>query len=96
MGSGLPAARRHRAALTRPEHCAEALYFNTREDSDRDRLDGSLEYTLTFPPALQPPVDAFWSITMYDAQDFLAENPIDRYSIGNPLPPTSTANPTAR
>jgi len=64
----------------------EALYFNTREDSHGEPLDGSKEYRLTFAPGLQPPVDAFWSITMYDAQDFLVDNPIDRYSIGNRTP----------
>ena len=34
-----------------------------------------------------PPVDAFWSLTMYDNHDFyLVENPIDRYSIGDRTP----------
>jgi hypothetical protein len=64
----------------------EALYFNTTEDSDGAPLDGSKEYTLTFAPGLQPPVDAFWSITMYNAENFLVDNPIDRYSIGNRTP----------
>jgi hypothetical protein len=34
-----------------------------------------------------PPVDAFWSLTMYDATDYyLVDNPIDRYSIGDRTP----------
>lgn len=42
---------------------------------------------MRFPPGQSPPVDAFWSITMYDAQDgMLVDNPIDRYSIGDRTP----------
>jgi hypothetical protein len=38
-----------------------------------------------------PPVDAFWSLTMYDAHDFyLAANPIHRYSIGDRTPGIKT------
>ena len=34
-----------------------------------------------------PPVDAFWSLTMYNVPEFLlVENPIDRYSIGDRTP----------
>jgi hypothetical protein len=34
-----------------------------------------------------PPVDVFWSLTMYDLPDFyLVANPIDRYSIGDGTP----------
>ena len=39
-----------------------------------------------------PPVDAFWSLTMYDVPDFyLVANPIDRYSIGDRTPGLRTA-----
>ena len=43
-----------------------------------------------------PPVDAFWSLTMYDAHEFyLVENPLNRYSIGDRTPGTRPTAPTA-
>ena len=30
-----------------------------------------------------PPANAFWSLTMYGADDFLVDNPINRYTIGD-------------
>jgi hypothetical protein len=63
-------------------HGYEAAYPMTYTDADGDQLDGRNHYTLTFTQ--DPPVDAFWSITMYDLPDFyLVANPIDRYSIGD-------------
>ena len=63
-------------------HGYEAAYPMTYTDADGDPLDGHNRYTLTFDE--EPPVNAFWSITMYDLPDFyLAANPIDRYSIGD-------------
>jgi hypothetical protein len=57
----------------------------TYTDADGDQLDGRHRYTLTF--GQDPPVDAFWSITMYDLPGFyLVANPINRYSIGDRTP----------
>jgi hypothetical protein len=42
---------------------------------------GSENYTVTFPGGGLPPVNGFWSITMYDADYFFVANPINRYSI---------------
>ena len=69
---------------------AEATYPLTRIDSDGQTLDGSKNnYTLTFPPGQQPPVNAFWSLTMYDGKtQLLIENPINRYLINSPMLPT--------
>jgi hypothetical protein len=68
---------------------AEATYPLTRIDSEGQTLDGSRHnYTLTFPPGRQPPVNAFWSLTMYDGKtQFLIENPINRYLINSPMLP---------
>jgi hypothetical protein len=63
-------------------HGYEAAYPMTYTDADGNQLDGHNRYTITFDQ--DPPVDAFWSITMYDLPGFyLVANPIDRYSIGD-------------
>lgn len=72
----------------------EATYPFTRVDSDGQTLDGSKHnYTLTFPPGQQPPVNAFWSLTMYDGESqLLIENPINRYLINSPMLPAMKTN----
>ena len=56
-------------------------------DASGRKLDGSGCYTLRFAPGNLPPVDAFWSLTMYDSRDYmLVGNPIDRYAIGDRTP----------
>lgn len=72
----------------------EALYPMTREDSDGDALDGSKHnYTLTFPAGQLPPVNAFWSVTMYDGKtQLLVENDIHRYLINSPMLPDLKKN----
>lgn len=73
----------------------EAAYPLTRVDSDGQTLDGSqYSYTLTFPAGQLPPVNAFWSVTMYDAKtQLLIKNPIDRYLINSPMLPNMKTNP---
>ncbi|MFO1081433.1 MAG: DUF1254 domain-containing protein [Reyranellaceae bacterium] len=65
----------------------EAMYPLTHDDRDGRKLDGSSSaYTLTFPAGQLPPVNAFWSITMYDGRtQLLIKNPIDRYLINSPM-----------
>jgi hypothetical protein len=67
----------------------EAMYPMTRQDKDGDDLDGSKHaYTLTFPKDGLPPVNAFWSVTMYDGKtQLLIQNPINRYLINAPMLP---------
>jgi len=66
-------------------HAYEAAYPMVDVDSDGERLTGARSYTLRFDEL--PPVDAFWSLTMYDTPDyFLVDNPIDRYSVGDRTP----------
>jgi len=36
-----------------------------------------------FEPGQTPPVNAFWSLTMYNDRKFFVDNPIDRYAIGD-------------
>jgi hypothetical protein len=46
-------------------------------------LTGDNNYVLHFDKDGLPPVYAFWSVTMYDAQGFQAANPINRFAIGD-------------
>jgi hypothetical protein len=66
---------------------AEAVYPLLSIDSDGHKPDCTKHrYTLTFPKGQFPPVNAFWSVTMYDAQtQLLVENPINRYLINSPM-----------
>jgi len=72
----------------------EAMYPMAREDANGQTLDGSKHrYTLTFPDGQLPPVDAFWSVTMYDGKSqLLIENPINRYLINSPMLPQMKRN----
>lgn len=72
----------------------EATYPLTRHDADGETLDGSKHnYTLTFPADSLPPVNAFWSVTMYDGKSqLLIKNPIDRYLINSPMLPNMKRN----
>lgn len=67
----------------------EAMYPYTRTDAAGAPLDGSKHnYTLTFPAGQLPPVNAFWSVTMYDGKSqLLVKNPINRYLINSPMLP---------
>jgi hypothetical protein len=67
----------------------EATYPLAKADVDGKPLDGSKhKYTLTFPAGQFPPVNAFWSVTMYDGKtQLLIKNPIDRYLINSPMLP---------
>jgi hypothetical protein len=72
----------------------EAMYPLTRTDSTGQPLDGSKHnYTLTFAAGEFPPVNAFWSVTMYDGKtQLLIENPINRYLINSPMLPGMKKN----
>ena len=66
----------------------------TTHDGDGELLDGSKHaYTLTFPAGDLPPVNAFWSVTMYDGKtQLLIENPINRYLINSTMLPSMKTN----
>jgi hypothetical protein len=68
---------------------AEAMYMNPVGDQGR-MFTGPGPYVMRFPADRMPPVDAFWSLTMYEAtpegQFFLTENAIKRYAIGDRTP----------
>lgn len=62
----------------------EALYPIAETDADGQPLSGEHRYELHFDGGRLPPVDAFWSVTLYDsASRLMVHNPIDRFSIGD-------------
>jgi hypothetical protein len=67
----------------------EAVYPLSKNDNTGAALDSSKHnYTLTFAKGDLPPVNAFWSVTMYDGKtQLLIENPINRYLINSPMLP---------
>jgi hypothetical protein len=73
---------------------AEAMYPMTKTLGDGKVLDGSKHnYTLTFPAGQFPPVNSFWSVTMYDGKSqLLIKNPINRYLINSPMLPEMKKN----
>jgi hypothetical protein len=72
----------------------EATYPITSTLPNGERLDGSkYNYTITFPAGQLPPVNAFWSVTMYDGKtQLLIKNPINRYLINAPMLPDMKKN----
>jgi hypothetical protein len=73
----------------------EAMYPMTRTTAAGETIDTSKHnYTLTFAAGQLPPVNAFWSVTMYDGKtQLLIENPINRYLINSPMLPGMKTNP---
>lgn len=61
----------------------DATYPNTSVDQDGQALNGSRRYRLHMSAAGLPPVNAFWSITAYGRDDFLIDNPLQRYALGD-------------
>ena len=58
-----------------------SVYPEASCDSDWKPLDGKNNYVIHFEPGKLPPCDGFWSITAYDGDWFLIDNPHDKYAI---------------
>jgi hypothetical protein len=66
----------------------EALYPIYKVDDKGQPLLGANKYVLRFAPGQLPPVNAFWSLTMYELPaSLLVDNPINRYLINSPMLP---------
>ncbi|MCL4790421.1 MAG: DUF1254 domain-containing protein [Gammaproteobacteria bacterium] len=66
----------------------EAMYPVYRIDAEDKPLTGTNRYTLHFNKGEYPPVNAFWSLTMYKLpESLLVANPINRYLINSPMLP---------
>jgi hypothetical protein len=68
---------------------AEAMYPAYTVDSEGKALDAATNrYTLRFAPGQLPPVNAFWSVTMYELpSSLLSANPLNRYLLNSPMLP---------
>lgn len=64
----------------------DAVYPLNTKDADGKPLDGNNDYVLHFDSDKLPPVDAFWSVTMYDKNGFQAANTINRFAISSWMP----------
>jgi hypothetical protein len=73
----------------------EAVYPMARSEADGELLDGGKhKYTQTFPAGQLPPVNAFWSLTMYELpRSLLVANPINHYLINSPMLPSLVKDP---
>ncbi len=60
----------------------DAIYPLSQKDAKGDEYDGEKhKYVMRFEKGKTPPVDAFWSVTLYDTDFFFVPNPINRYEV---------------
>jgi hypothetical protein len=59
----------------------DAIYPTSEADGDGKPYSGANKYVLHFPKGQTPPVNGFWSLTMYDAEYFFVANPLNKYTV---------------
>jgi hypothetical protein len=64
----------------------DAIYPLNLGDESGKPLDGANKYTIHFEKATIPPVNAFWSITLYDLEGFQVANSLNRFAVSNWMP----------
>jgi len=64
----------------------DAIYPINLGDSTGKPLDGANKYVLHFEAGQEPPVDAFWSVTLYDPEGFPVVNPLNRSAVSSWMP----------
>jgi hypothetical protein len=64
----------------------DAIYPLNLGDQAGRPLDGSNKYALHFDKATLPPVDAFWSVTLYDPEGYQVANPLNRFAVSSWMP----------
>jgi hypothetical protein len=60
----------------------ETKYIYTNDDAQGQQLNGQNTYSVTFAKGEVPPVNGFWSLTLYNSEHFFNTNPLNRYSLG--------------
>lgn len=61
----------------------DAVYPVITTDSAGRRLNGKYNYIIHFPKGQLPPVNGFWSITLYNQKNYFVKNPLNKYSVGD-------------
>ena len=64
----------------------DAIYPLNLADNTGKPLDGAGNYVLHFDKGQTPPVNAFWSVTLYDPQGFQVANPLNRFAVSSWMP----------
>jgi hypothetical protein len=64
----------------------DAIYPTNLGDETGKPLDGANKYSLHFEKGQTPPVSAFWSVTLYDAEGFQVANPLNRFNLSSWMP----------
>ena len=64
----------------------DAIYPLNLADDTGKPLDGANKYTITFEKGATPPVNAFWSITLYDQDGFQVGNTLNRFAVSSWMP----------
>jgi len=66
--------------LNAPE---DAIFMSTDVDAEGHKLEGANRYVLHFEGKTLPPVDGFWSLSVYDDQHHFVANPLNRFNLGS-------------
>jgi hypothetical protein len=59
----------------------DAVYPTSQVDAVGKPYSGANKYVINFPKGQTPPANAFWSITMYNADYFFVDNPLNKYTV---------------
>ena len=59
----------------------DAIYPTSEKDATGQPYDGANKYVIRFAKGQMPPVNGFWSLTMYNAEYFFVDNPLNRYTL---------------
>ncbi len=71
----------------------DAFYASASTSSDAAKFSSANKYVIHFNKSEIPPVNGFWSITIYNEKILFAANPINRYCLGSLSDPPLTKNP---
>jgi hypothetical protein len=64
----------------------DAIYPLNLGDENGKPLDGTNKYVIRFTKEDAPPVEAFWSVTLYDPEGFQVANPVNRFAVSSWMP----------